>query len=118
TIVAWAEVYSPSTDAWTAVSPMAQARYQHSATLLNDGGVLVAGGSDADGPLTSAEVFDPNSGNWSSVGSLTQARRMHSATRLADGRVLVAGGVGIARGRSPPRISRSPAPSWRNTRPP
>ncbi len=70
------------------------ARTNHSATLLNDGRVLVAGGrgTDALSTLASAEVFSPLTKTWSLSGSLSQGRSHHTATLLRDGRVLVTGG--------------------------
>jgi hypothetical protein len=89
------ELYDPSTGLWTAGSELQTARLTHSATLLPDGQVLVAGGLDADiSPLASAELYDPASGTWSLTGSLNAARGSHSATLLPDGRVLAAGGGG------------------------
>ena len=46
----------------------------HTATLLPNGKVLVAGGCNGDGVLTSAELYDPASGTWSATGSLNTAR--------------------------------------------
>jgi Galactose oxidase, central domain len=66
------------------------ARSGHTATLLLDGRVLVAGGSP--GELASAELYDPTSGTWTPTGSLTKGRTLHTATLLPDGKVLVAGG--------------------------
>jgi len=66
--------------------------YGHSATLLENGSVLVVGGY---GPETSrAEIYDPTMGSWTSTGSLKTPRVQHVAVRMADGRVLVAGGHG------------------------
>ena len=68
------------------------ARYWHTATLLPNGKVLVAGGYDHSGTLASAELYDPASGTWTTTGSLTTARDSHTATLLPNGKVLVAGG--------------------------
>src|SRR6266478_5596840 len=68
------------------------ARYVHTATLLPNGKVLVAGGGTGVSELSSAELYDPASGSWSPTGSLTTARNDHTATLLPSGKVLVAGG--------------------------
>ncbi|HEV8590310.1 MAG TPA: kelch repeat-containing protein [Pyrinomonadaceae bacterium] len=70
------------------------ARRGHTATLLTDGKVLIAGGENQSGFVTEAEVFDPATGNFSVSGNLNTPRADHSATRLSDGRVLIAGGRG------------------------
>lgn len=68
-------------------------RYEHTATRLLNGKVLVAGGaSGISTPLASAELFDPATGTWTPTGSLAAARVRHTATLLPDGRVLVIGG--------------------------
>ena len=69
-------------------------RSHHSATLLDDGRVLVAGGSDGAGAVVTAEIYDPASGTWAVTAPMRQARFGHTATKLADGRVLVVGGKG------------------------
>ena len=66
-------------------------RYQHTATLLPNGKVLVVGGYNGS-QLASAELYDPASGLWTATGSLTTARQDHTATLLPNGKVLVAGG--------------------------
>ncbi|MBF6558407.1 MAG: hypothetical protein IVW52_20115 [Acidimicrobiales bacterium] len=69
------------------------ARTHHSATLLADGRVLIAGGDDARGnAIAMAELYDPRTGTFSPTGNLTVSRDAHTATLLADGRVLIAGG--------------------------
>ena len=74
---------------------MSTSRYGHSATLLDDGRILVSGGMDeAFNVLPSAEIFDSATGQWSRTGPMQHARSNHVAVLLLDGTVLVAGGVG------------------------
>jgi hypothetical protein len=80
----------PTGPAWSASGDMVTARRDHSATLLQDGKVLVAGGIDrADRRLSSAELFDPVTRTWSQTGRMVVASQGHTATLLHDGRVLV-----------------------------
>jgi N-acetylneuraminic acid mutarotase len=76
-----------------------EARAQHTATLLADGRVLVAGGRgrDATDTLGSTELFDPKTNGWRRGPPMTTARAGHTATLLDDGRVLVVGGTAPAR---------------------
>ena len=74
---------------WSATESMTTGRNGHTATLLLNGTVLVAGGSS---PGTS-ELFDPGTGTWAASGEMMGAREGHTATLLTDGRVLVVGGV-------------------------
>jgi hypothetical protein len=76
-----------------AIGSMSTARENHTATLLNNGMVLVTGGgSGAAGVLASAELYDPTAGTFALTGSMSTARESHTATLLANGMVLIAGG--------------------------
>ena len=86
-------LFDPTTSNWTNTGAMTTKHSYHRATLLADGRVLVTGGVDTQGDLSSAEIYDPASGEWTKTGSLNIVRRSHTSTLLADGRVLVAGGV-------------------------
>ena len=80
--------WDPATGAWGAMPPMHTSHYDHTATLLPDGRVLVAGGSAAE-----AEVYDPVAATWSITNALAGTRSEHAATLLTDGTVLVTGGA-------------------------
>src|SRR2546426_327118 len=103
-----ASAQAPGT--WAPMADLNQPRAEHTATLLANGTVLVAGGRDAApllrdgrvrlvggtagvGPLASLEIYDPTTRTFSPAPSaLAIARQDHTATLLPDGRVLVAGG--------------------------
>lgn len=100
--IATAEIYDPAEPdparAWRETSPMAEARTQHTATLLPDGRVLVAGGSrhheqGLDDALSSAEIYDPASETWSKAQPMHVRRAGHTATLLQNGAVLLVGGL-------------------------
>ncbi|HEX8696645.1 MAG TPA: kelch repeat-containing protein [Longimicrobium sp.] len=79
------------------VARMGAARAAHTATLLGDGRVLVAGGCTVDGcemaaAGATAELYDPRARRFTPAGRMSARRGGHTATRLADGTVLLAGG--------------------------
>jgi hypothetical protein len=86
---------------WTTTGSMNTARTRHTATLLPNGKVLVAGGFNQTSLLASAELYDPATGKWTATGSMTTARWGHSATLLPNGEVLVAGGSTSDKGSAP-----------------
>ncbi|WP_143101433.1 kelch repeat-containing protein [Stigmatella aurantiaca] len=84
------ESCGPSSWGWLATGPMAdEERLWHTATLLHNGKVLVAGGIFT----TSSEVYDPATGTWSGAISMVSHHHYHTATLLPNGRVLVVGGL-------------------------
>ena len=91
-----AELYDPTIGTWITTDSMNTTRSGHSATLLSNGKVLVAGGSGTSGDLALAELYDPATGRWSFTDPMITARSNHAATLLASGKVLVAGGQGGA----------------------
>ena len=77
--------------AFSGVAALGTGRYDHTATLLKDGHLLVAGGSN-NGPLDSARLYDPAQNTWSDAASMSVAREGDAAVLLHSGKVLVAGG--------------------------
>lgn len=107
------EVYDPANDAWQLPLPHpcdgletchnALSNFAGTATLLDDGTVLIAGGTaDGDTGTSRAWIFDPDQGSLTETGFLAGffggPRFHHTATKLQNGRVFIAGGQGVDAG--------------------
>jgi hypothetical protein len=97
---AQASVYDPATDGFTAVRPVYPPGPGVALALLDDGRVLLTGGSSwgtgyasLDQASAAAQVFDPTTDRFTAVASMLQPRSRHSAVTIADGRVIVLGGA-------------------------
>jgi N-acetylneuraminic acid mutarotase len=94
-------LYDPATGVWSATGGLQVALVGHTATLLQDGRVLVVGGYSTGywdygaGYVGTSEIYEPSTGTWnySATSSLSQPRVGHQAVRLHDGKVLVVGGT-------------------------
>src|SRR2546423_1641421 len=88
--LASAELYDSEVANWTNTGSLAIARHRHTATLLTNAKVLIAGGSGpGNTSLANAELYDPATGIWATIASLTHG---HSDHTRPNGKVLVAGG--------------------------
>src|SRR5438552_3280690 len=89
----WKPVHATTPGTWFTTGSMTVPRALHTATLLPNGRVLVAGGLSGSPALANAELYDPSTGTWDATGSMAVLRGNHTATLLANGKVLVVGGT-------------------------
>jgi hypothetical protein len=93
------QIYDPSTGKWGNVAPAGEARGSHSAVLLPDGRVLVAGGLVAHGgaqfSTDSAEIYDPTTNRWTPASPMASSRANHRLLLLPTGQVLAPGGQNV-----------------------
>ena len=91
-----AGLYDSATGVLSVTGNMTANRGDHTATLLANGKVLIAGGADQDPTgtgLASAELYDPSTGTFTQTGSMAVGRFLHTATLLQSGKVLIVGGA-------------------------
>lgn len=96
-----AELYNPDTGTFAPAGEMTVRRHKHDAVLLQDGRVLITGGSDErdmHGSYTSAELYNPVTRRFTRTRDMMAARYKHEGTSvvLPDGQVLIAGGAARA----------------------
>ena len=103
--LATAELYNPATQTFSATGGLSGYRGTHTATLLKNGMVLIAGGEVSGTSLASAELYNPATGTFTATGNLNVPRHNHTATLLNDGTVLIAGGSSRIGRNAPTKLS-------------
>ncbi len=95
-----AEIYDPVQGSFTQTGHMLTQRQNHTATLLNNGTLLITGGNIESsgmcigcGPISNSELFDPTAGSFTATGSMSVERTGHAASNLSNGNILITGGA-------------------------
>ncbi|MDP6425008.1 MAG: kelch repeat-containing protein [Planctomycetota bacterium] len=94
--IAGCELYDPTTNIWSATTPLAGPRTMPAGLLFADGRFAIFGGGNGDmyipAPIATCEIYDPATGKWSALPSLTSPRLTAATTQLGAGGVFVCGG--------------------------
>jgi hypothetical protein len=97
TVASGTEIYDPATNTWTAAAASPVPRGGHSAILLTNGKVFVAGGATDQNSIsaltTVTELYDPATNAWTTAASMPAPRIYMAMVQLLSGKVLVAGGI-------------------------
>jgi len=92
-------LYDYSTEDFTRIGNTVIEKYKHTATLLPNGKVIIAGGSDIwGGSYLNTEFYDPDTKSFFLGPLMILGRAGHTATLLKDGRVLIAGAANVSWG--------------------
>ncbi len=86
------DIYDPNTDKWSIGAPMKISRDWHTATLLNDGRMLIAGGYNDSLEINNCEIYNPQNNTWVTASPMIEKRHTHAAILLNNGNVFVSGG--------------------------
>lgn len=98
---------------WTSAGDMLAGVYSHTATLLQNGKVLVSGGAHLNNPSAVVEIYDPAWDVWALTGHMEFGRGAHTATLLPDGKVLAVGGFDL--GAQESEVYDPMSGTWSNT---
>jgi hypothetical protein len=85
------EIYNPDTESWNVANSLVTGRWGHTAALLENGEVLIAGGSTKI-TLRSCEIYDPINDSWATTASMKEPRFMLASILLPNGNIFISGG--------------------------
>ena len=105
-------LYDPTSDRWTNTGSLSRSHYQQTATLLNNGHVLIAGGKDED----LAEVYNPTTGSWKDAGNMehTRLRPFLTAACSSPAARSMAASSRQTSQRTPQNSTTQPSSRWEN----